>query len=91
MMVLNTSSLAVLEFLNNVFPEKRIGRGGATPWPVRFSNHVVSDVQDLQIRIQNGSEMIRTTPGIFQGVSQSLFKRAKSCVEAQDGRTEHFL
>jgi hypothetical protein len=28
----------------------------------------VSDVQDWQQRIQNGFEMVRTTPGIFQPV-----------------------
>lgn len=33
----------------------------------------VSDVQDLQRRIQNVCETIRTTPGILQRVRQSLF------------------
>ena len=33
----------------------------------------VSDVQDLQRRIQNGFETIRTAPGILQRVRQSLF------------------
>jgi hypothetical protein len=37
----------------------------------------VSDVPDLQHRIQNGSEMIRT-PEIFQRIRQSLFRRATS-------------
>jgi hypothetical protein len=35
----------------------------------------VSDVQDLQLRIQKGSEMIHMTPGTFQRVRQSLFRR----------------
>jgi hypothetical protein len=42
----------------------------------------VSDVQDLQRRIQNGSQAIRCTPGIMQRIRQSLFWCATSCVEA---------
>jgi hypothetical protein len=36
----------------------------------------VSDVQGLQQRTQNGLKMIRTIPGIFRRVTQSLFRRA---------------
>ena len=36
-------------------------------------------------REQNGSEMVRTTPGIFQPVRKQLFSNAKSCVEDQGG------
>ena len=44
----------------------------------------VSEVQDSQQRIQNGFDMIRTTPGkFFRRVVQSLHKRASSCIEAQ--------
>jgi len=35
----------------------------------------VSDVQDLQLRIQKGSDMIHMTPGTCQRVRQSLFRR----------------
>jgi len=43
-----------------------------------------SKVQDLQQRIQNGSDTIRTIPGIFffRRVRQSLHRRATSCIEA---------
>jgi hypothetical protein len=36
----------------------------------------VSDVQGLQQRTQNGFEMIRTIPGIFRRVTQSVLRRA---------------
>jgi len=48
----------------------------------------VSDVQNLEQRIQNGSEVIRTNGGIFQRVRQSLRRRATSCLEAQGGNWE---
>ena len=48
----------------------------------------VSDVQNLEQRIQNGSEVIRTKRGIFQRVRQSLFRRATACFEAQGGHWE---
>jgi hypothetical protein len=51
----------------------------------------VSDVQDVQQRIQNELVTIRTTPGIFRQVRRSLFRRAMSSVEAQSGHLEHFL
>lgn len=31
------------------------------------------------------------TPGIFQRVGQSLFRRVMSCVEARGGHCEHFI
>jgi len=46
----------------------------------------VSSVQGLQQRTQNGSEMMRTTLGIFLLFRQSMFGCA-TCVEAQG---EHF-
>jgi hypothetical protein len=69
--------IAVRDFLNNVFLEYWIGRGGPTAWLPRSSrfpgtsNTVVNstevdDVQGLQHRIQNGFELICTTPWIFQ-------------------------
>ena len=88
--------LAVREFLNSVFPEQWVGRGGPTAWPALspdlFTSHLylwrhlkstvcateVSDVQDKQQRKQNGFDMIRATPGIFQRDGQSLFRRAGS-------------
>jgi hypothetical protein len=36
----------------------------------------VSDVHGLQQRTQIGFEMIRTIPGIFRRVTQSMFRRA---------------
>lgn len=51
----------------------------------------VSGVEDLQQGTQNGFEMIRTAPGIFQPVGQSVHRRATSCDGAEDGRFEHFL
>jgi hypothetical protein len=51
----------------------------------------VSDVQNFQQWTQNGFEMIRATPGIFQQIRQSLLRHATSCVEAQGGHFEHFL
>jgi hypothetical protein len=39
----------------------------------------------LQQRTQNGFDMTRRTPGIFQRVRQSLFRRAASSIEAQGG------
>jgi len=51
----------------------------------------VSDMTFLQKRTQNGFETIRMTPGIFQGVRQSLFTRATSCVKARGGYFEHFV
>ena len=88
--------LAVREFLNSVFPEHWVGRGGPTAWPASslalsplhfymwsylqstVDAAAVSDLQDLQQRTQNESEMIRTTSGIFQGVRRSLVRRATS-------------
>jgi hypothetical protein len=101
--------LAVREFLNKVFPEQWIGRGGPTAWPAPSTDFIplhfylwahlqstvcateVSDVPDLQQRVQNGFETIRTTPGIFQRVTQSLLRRETSCLENQGGHFEHFL
>jgi hypothetical protein len=40
----------------------------------------ITDFQDLQQRTENGSEVNRTTPGIFQKVIHSLFRHAFSCV-----------
>jgi len=40
---------------------------------------------------QNGFETIRTTPGIFKRIRQSLLRHATSCIEAQGGHFEHFL
>jgi hypothetical protein len=40
-----------------------------------------SDVQDVQLRVQNGFEMTLMTPGIFQRVRQSLFRRSMTCFE----------
>ena len=65
------------EFLNNVFLEQWIGRGGPTLWLprssrfLRTSNTVVNstefdNVQGLQHWIQNGFESICATPWIFQ-------------------------
>jgi hypothetical protein len=51
----------------------------------------ISDVHNLQQRIQNAFETIRTTPGIFQRLKQSLFRRATSWVEARGGHFEHFI
>jgi hypothetical protein len=64
------------------------------PWGYLKSTVYVtefSDVQNVQILIQNGFEMIRMTPGIFQRVRQSLFRRAMSCVETRCGHFDHFL
>jgi len=89
--------LAVGEFLNDLLPEKWIGRSGLTAWPALspdlnsllfypwghlFYVYVteVSDVQNVQLRIQNGFEMTRMTPGIFQRVWHSLLRRVMSCV-----------
>jgi hypothetical protein len=43
----------------------------------------VTDVLNLQQRIPNESEMIRTTVGIFEPVSQLPFRRATSSFKAQ--------
>ena len=51
----------------------------------------VSDVQDLQRRTQNGSEMIRKRAGVLGRVWQSLFRRTTSCVETQRGHFENLL
>lgn len=40
----------------------------------------ISDGQDLQHRIQNGSEIILMASGIFQRVRQSLSRCAMSCI-----------
>jgi hypothetical protein len=53
--------------------------------------HRSNEVLGLQQWIQNGFEIIRTTPGIFQLVRRSLFRRATSCVEAPGRHVEHFL
>ena len=45
----------------------------------------ISDVQNFEQRIQNGSEVIRTKRGIFQRVRQSPFRHATGCFEAQGG------
>jgi hypothetical protein len=45
----------------------------------------VSDVENLERRIQNGFEVIRTKLGTFQRVRQSLLRPATACFEAQRG------
>jgi len=45
----------------------------------------------VQKRKQNGSEMIRTTPGILQRIRQSLLGRAKFGVEVQVVHFEDFI
>ena len=95
--------VAVRAFLNKVFPEQWVGRGGPTAWPARcpdlhplyyyLQEHLkptvnvteVSDVQDWQQRTQNGLEIVRATPRIFQAVRKPLFSKANSRVEDQDG------
>jgi len=47
--------------------------------------------QDLQKRMQNGVELIRTTCGMCRPVRQSQFRSATFCIEAQDRHSEHFL
>jgi len=45
----------------------------------------------VQKQKQNGSEMIRMTPGILQRIRQSLFRRAKFGVEVQVVNFEDFI
>ena len=81
--------LTVLQFLNNMFREQRMGRDGLRVRPARspdlnplysylqghrFSTVCATEVSDLQYcqqRIQNGFNMIRSTPEIFQAVMRS--------------------
>ena len=78
-----------------------MGRGRPTAWPaeITFIFHPlrrhpksilygteVDDIRDLQQRMQNGNEIFLTTPGIFQRVRQSLFRRAHPRLEAQGER-----
>jgi len=100
--------LAVWEFLDNVFPEQWIGRGGlqhdlilplgsfpyitisGNIWSLIFMLQKAHDGQNWQQPKQNGFEMIRRLPGIFQRVSH-FFRRAISCDEVQGGHFEHLL
>jgi hypothetical protein len=50
----------------------------------------VGAVPDLQQRVQNGSETIRTS-GFFKVVRHSLVRRTTFSVEAQGGHFEQFL
>jgi hypothetical protein len=69
------------------------------PWDHHFWGYVrttayaaeVSDTQDCQIQIQNGLQMIRTAPGIFQQVRRSLFICAICCDEPQGRNFTHSL
>jgi hypothetical protein len=51
----------------------------------------VTDVLNLQQRIPNEPEVIRTTVGVFQPVSQLMFRRATSSFKAQGGHFENFV
>jgi hypothetical protein len=51
----------------------------------------VSDIQDLEQRLQNGFEMILTTPGIFQWISRSLFRQCNILCWSSRWHLEHFL
>ena len=90
------------EFLNNVFLEQWPAHSPAIHvYPLDFYlwAHLqstayateISDVQNLEQWIQNGFEMILTTPGIFQWARKSLFRHAMFFVEAQGGHLEQFL
>jgi len=43
----------------------------------------VTELQGMHQRIQTILEMIRTTAGIFQPVTQSPYRSAKTCFDAQ--------
>jgi hypothetical protein len=51
----------------------------------------VSNIQDLQQQIQNRFQVIHIRLGIFQGVRQSLFRPAMSCLEDPSGHLQHFF
>jgi hypothetical protein len=51
----------------------------------------VSNNQYLQQQIQNGLQVIGMRLGIFQGVRQSLFRPAMSCLEDPCGHLQHFV
>lgn len=51
----------------------------------------VQDIEDLRQRVENGCQIIRNTPGIFERVRQSMTRRAQQCIAVHGGHFEHLL
>jgi hypothetical protein len=51
----------------------------------------VNDVVELQQRVEDGWELIHSTPAISERVRQSFMRRAAHFVEAQGWHFDHFL
>lgn len=54
-------------------------------------NSQIDTVDELRLKILNGIETIRQTPGIFERVRQSFRRRLDACIENNGGHFEHHL
>ncbi|EZA62845.1 hypothetical protein X777_01160 [Ooceraea biroi] len=51
----------------------------------------IENAEDLLQRVEQASQTIRQTAGIFQRIRDSIQRCYKACIEAQGGHFEHFL
>lgn len=54
-------------------------------------NSPIDTIEELELRISNGIEMIKQTPGIFERVRRSMRRRLNACIENNGGHFEHHL
>ena len=94
-------TIRVREFLNEIFPNRWLGRGGPVAWPPRSPDltpldcyiwgHMKTLVYETKVDSKAAAQHIKNHPHNSSSANESLLIRAENCIATAGGNFEQVL